>query len=76
MGYWFAAYVPAKTPPAVVKRLRDMLAKATESASAKSFYDSTGTERVVSTPDELGKFQTAESQKWGKIIKAANIQPE
>src|SRR3954463_1586146 len=26
MGYWFAAYVPANTPPAVVKRLHDLLA--------------------------------------------------
>ena len=25
MGYWFAAYVPAKTPPAVVKRLHELL---------------------------------------------------
>jgi tripartite-type tricarboxylate transporter receptor subunit TctC len=76
MGYWFAAYVPAKTPPAVVKRLQEMLATATKSASAKSFYESSGTEAVTSTPDELARFQTAESQKWGRIIKAANIQPE
>src|SRR5258705_6071655 len=76
MGYWFAAYVPAKTPPAVVKRLHDMLVAATKSASAKQFYESTGTEPVVSTPEELGKFQAVESGKWGRIIKAANIQAE
>ena len=76
MGYWFAAYVPAKTPSAVVKRLQELLANATRSASARNFYESTGTEPVTSTPEELGKFQTAESQKWGRIIKAANIQPE
>jgi tripartite-type tricarboxylate transporter receptor subunit TctC len=76
MSYWFAAYVPAKTPPAVVNRLHDLLVAATQGASAKNFYESTGTEPVVSTPDGLAKFQTAESQKWGRIIKAANIQPE
>ncbi len=76
MGYWFAAYVPAKTPPAVVKRLNDLLVAATKSASAKSFYETTGTDPAVSTPEELGKFQAAESQKWGRIVKAANIQPE
>jgi tripartite-type tricarboxylate transporter receptor subunit TctC len=76
MGYWFAAYVPARTPPAVVKRLQEMMAGATKSAAAKNFYESTGTEAVTSTPDELAKFQAAESQKWGRIIKAANIQPE
>jgi len=76
MGYWFAAYVPAKTPPAAVKRLQEMLVAATKSEPARKFYESTGTEAVVSTPEDLGKFQTAESQKWGRIIKAANIQPE
>ena len=76
MSYWFAAYVPAKTPPAVVKRLHDLLVAATKGPTAKQFYESTGTEPLVSTPEELGKFQAAESQKWGRIIKAAAIQPE
>jgi tripartite-type tricarboxylate transporter receptor subunit TctC len=76
MGYWFAAYVPAKTPVAVVARLHDLLVSATKSASAKSFYETTGTELVTSTPEELAKFQAAESLKWGKIVKAAKIEPE
>ena len=76
MGYWFAAYVPAKTPPAVVARLRELLVNATASASARTFYEGTGTEPVTSTPDELAKFQASESGKWGKIIKAAKIDPE
>jgi tripartite-type tricarboxylate transporter receptor subunit TctC len=76
MGYWFAAYVPAKTPAAVVRRLHDLLTAAEKSASAKAFYESTGTEPVASTSEELGRFQAEESKKWGAIIKAANIQPE
>jgi tripartite-type tricarboxylate transporter receptor subunit TctC len=76
MGYWFAAYVPARTPPAVVKRLHDLLVAATASASAKSFYESTGVDPATSTPEELAKFQAAESQKWQRIVKAAGIVPE
>jgi tripartite-type tricarboxylate transporter receptor subunit TctC len=76
MSYWFAAYVPAKTPPAVVARLHDLLVKATSGASMKAFYGATGTDPFTSMPEELAKFQVAESAKWGKIIKAAGIQPE
>ena len=47
-----------------------------KSPSAKSFYESTGTDPATSTPDELAKFQTSESQKWGRIVKAAGIAPE
>jgi tripartite-type tricarboxylate transporter receptor subunit TctC len=76
MGYWFAAYVPANTPAAVVNRLHDLIVAATKSAPAVKFYESTGTEPVVSTPQELAKFQSSESQKWGRIVKSANITPE
>ena len=76
MGYWFAAYVPAGTPPPVVARLHELLVAATKSAAAKTFYDSAGVEPWTTTPDELAKFQAAETQKWGKVIKAAGIEPE
>ncbi|MGJ7613518.1 MULTISPECIES: Bug family tripartite tricarboxylate transporter substrate binding protein [unclassified Variovorax] len=77
MGYWFAAYAPAKTPPAVVKRLNELLVKAAKSEAAKTgFYEPTGTEVFTTSPEELGKFQTAESQKWGRIVKAAGIEAE
>lgn len=76
MGYWFAAYAPAGTPKAVVDKLNAMLVKAEESAAAKQFYASTGTDKAASTPDELAAFQLAESKKWGGIITKAGIQPE
>ncbi len=76
MGYWFAAYVPAKTPPAVVDRLGELMVKATTGPAVQNFYSSTGTERFVTTPAELAKFQAAEAEKWGKIVKAAKIEPE
>ncbi len=77
MGFWFAAYAPAGTPPAVVKRLNELLVKAARSEAARTgFYEASGTEVFTTTPEELGKFQAAESQKWGRIIKAAGISPE
>ena len=76
MGYWFAAYVPAKTPPAVVQKLHDLMVAATRTAGARTFYETTGTEVAVSTPEELARFQAAESRKWGEIIKAAHIEKE
>ena len=76
MTYWFAAYVPTGTPAEVVGKLNEILVKAARSSGAAGFYQSTGTEIFTSTPAELGRFQAAESQKWGRIIKAAGIVPE
>lgn len=77
MGYWFAAYAPANTPPAVVKRLNELLVKAAKSDAARTtFYEPTGTEVFTTSAEDLAKFQTAESQKWGRIVKAAGIEAE
>jgi tripartite-type tricarboxylate transporter receptor subunit TctC len=76
MGYWFAAYVPAGTPEPVVTRLNSLLVKAVGSEEARQFYASTGTEKSTSTSAELAAFQSEESQKWGRIIKAAGIEAE
>jgi tripartite-type tricarboxylate transporter receptor subunit TctC len=76
MGYWFAAYVPAGTPAPVVARLTELLHVAVKSAAAKAFFESSGVDPWTSTPQELAQFQAAETQKWGKVIKAAGIEPE
>lgn len=75
MGYWFGAYVPAKTPEAVVSALHDLLVNATTRTAAQQFYTQTGTQPVTSTPAELADFQKQETEKWGEIIKNAGIQP-
>ena len=76
MSFWFAAYVPARTHPAVVQRLQALLVNAVKGQATRSLFESTGLEPFTTTPDELAKFQQAESQKWSRIIKAAGIEPE
>ncbi|MEN9891913.1 MAG: hypothetical protein RLY78_2208 [Pseudomonadota bacterium] len=76
MSYWFAAYAPAGTPQPVVARLNELLQAAVKSASAKAFFESGGAEAWAGGPAELAKFQAAETQRWGRMIKAAGIEPE
>jgi tripartite-type tricarboxylate transporter receptor subunit TctC len=76
MSFWFAAYVPAGTPPAVVSRLNELLVAATRSTPARAYYESSGVEAWSTTSDELAKFQAADTVKWGKVVKAAGIEPE
>jgi tripartite-type tricarboxylate transporter receptor subunit TctC len=76
MGYWFAAYVPAGTPAPVVQKLRDLLVKGTASESAKTFFANSGSVPFTTTPEGLAKFQAGETEKWGRVIKAAGIEAE
>jgi len=76
MSYWNALYAPAGTPPATVKRLNELLTRATQTESVRKFMTQTGMEIYTSTPEGLASFQTAELSRWGSIIKKAGIQPE
>jgi tripartite-type tricarboxylate transporter receptor subunit TctC len=76
LTFWFAAYLPAKAPPAVAARLRELFINATKSAPADKFFKTTGIEPWTTTSAELGKFQISESAKWARVIKAAGIEPE
>jgi tripartite-type tricarboxylate transporter receptor subunit TctC len=76
MGYWFGAYVPAQTPASVVQRLNDLLAAALKTPQIKTFFDTSGGEPFPTTPEQLAKFQQDETQKWGRVIKKAGIEPE
>jgi tripartite-type tricarboxylate transporter receptor subunit TctC len=55
---------------------QEPLTAATKSTFAKSFFDHAGSEAWTTTQGELARFQAAETQKWGKVIKAAGIAPE
>jgi len=76
MSYWTAVYLPARTPQAVVKQFNGWLAKASATPLAKEFLAKTSGEEALSTPEQLAQFQASESSKWGRVIKAAGIQPE
>jgi tripartite-type tricarboxylate transporter receptor subunit TctC len=69
-------YAPAATPAPVVRRLNELVHRAMASDGVKRFVEQNGMELALSTPEELGHFQQAEFDRWGRIIKAANIQPE
>lgn len=75
-GYWNALYAPANTPAPIVAKLNDLVRKAMATEQVKHFVAENGMEVKVSSPEELGKFQAAELERWGKIIKTAGIQPE
>jgi tripartite-type tricarboxylate transporter receptor subunit TctC len=76
MSYWFAAYAPAGTPAPVVAKLRELLVNATQAPAARTFFETSGAQAWTTTSAELAKFQADEALKWGKVIKAAGIEPE
>lgn len=73
---WLAAYVPAKTPPAVIEKLNLAFKKALADPKIVDVLHKAGIVPSYSTPEELRTFAAAETSKWAEIVKAAGIQPE
>jgi len=76
MTYWFAVYAPARTPEAIVARLNQAFAHASEAPGVKAYLEKTGGATAFGTPQALAQFQAAELQKWTQVIQAAGIEPQ
>jgi tripartite-type tricarboxylate transporter receptor subunit TctC len=73
---WYAFFVPARTPPAIVRKLHaDTVAILAEPA-VKAKLEQLGVAVIGSTPEELARHLKAETDLWGPVIKAAGIKPE
>ena len=73
VGSWFGIMAPAGTPSAIVQRLYGEIAKVVESAEMRKFLVSQGAEPMVMDPRRFSEFLRAETEKWGKVVKAANL---
>jgi tripartite-type tricarboxylate transporter receptor subunit TctC len=75
-GYWNALYAPAGTPAPVVQRLNALMHRAIQTPAVQKLVEQAGMEAALSTPEELARFQLAELNRWGQIIKTAGIAAE
>lgn len=67
---------PAGTPPGVVARLNAAIVESMKSAEVQAALDKLGVDTRVGTPEEFSSFLAREREKWGSLIRAANIKPE
>jgi tripartite-type tricarboxylate transporter receptor subunit TctC len=73
---WFAVFVPAKTPKAVVDRLHSEITKALKSPDIQERFASIGAEPVGSTPEQLAAHLERETARWSKIIRERDIKSD
>src|SRR5262249_14338806 len=71
---WFGLMAPAGTPADIVNRLHDETVKALRQPAMQRLVGPSGMMRISNSPEEFGRLIDAERNKWGTIIKAANIQ--
>jgi tripartite-type tricarboxylate transporter receptor subunit TctC len=73
---WVGIGAPANTPPEIIAILNRQVNAALADPTFKAQFVDLGMELFASSPAEFGKFIADETEKWGKVIRAANIKPE
>jgi tripartite-type tricarboxylate transporter receptor subunit TctC len=70
---WFGIMAPANTPDAIVQRLYKEIVKIVETDEMRNFLLSQGAEPMLMDPARFSAFLKTETEKWGKVVKAANL---
>jgi len=70
---WYGLFVPAKTPPEIIRKMHGDIVAALNDAVTKERLEQLGVVVVGSTPEALGAFLRSEMSKWGPVIKDAGI---
>ena len=73
---WFGLSVPARTPPAVVERLRSEMSRVLNAPETRNKLAEMGMQTLNLGPREFQDFVQQEIRKWGPEIKAAQIKAE
>ncbi len=72
--FWYGMFVPAGTPPAIVKKIYDATAAAMQQPSVKASLAREGTEVSLSaSPEQFNRFLTEDGKFWVNLVKSSNI---
>ena len=70
---WFGLVAPAKIPPDVMNRLTDAVMKVLRDPDLAKKLADVGAEPGSLSGGEFGAYLHSEADKWGKVVKDANV---
>jgi len=73
VGFWMGVFVPVGTPKDLVDVLNKQVARIMTLPDVKERMATIGFDPTVSTSDELNDHMKAETEKWSKVVRQANI---
>jgi len=73
---WFGVGAPKATPAEIVEKLNKEINAALADSNIKARLADLGSTPLVGSPADFGKLIAEETEKWGKVIRAANIKAE
>ena len=77
LEFWYGMFVPAGTPPAIVKKIYDATIAAMQQAPIKAALAREGTEVSLSaSPEQFAAFLLEDGKFWVQLVKNAKVKVE
>jgi tripartite-type tricarboxylate transporter receptor subunit TctC len=74
LEFWYGMFVPAGTPPAIVKKIHDATVFAMQQPSVKAALAREGTEVSLSgSPEQFSSFLVEDGKFWVNLVKNAKV---
>jgi tripartite-type tricarboxylate transporter receptor subunit TctC len=73
---WFAAGLGKNTPVEIIDKLNKEINASIAEPEMRARIAKLGATPMPGSPSDFGKFIAAETEKWSKVIRTANIKPE
>ena len=73
---WHGVFAPAKTPPAIVKKVQEAIHKALQAPHVRDHFVNAGYEPQGSVPAEWARRFRADVKRYAEIIRIAKIEPQ
>ena len=73
---WHGVFAPAKTPPAVVKKVQEAISRALQTPRVRDHFLNNGYEPQGHSPAEWGKLFRADLKRYAEIARIAKIEPQ
>ncbi len=73
---WHGVFAPAKTPPAIVKKMQEAISKALQVPHVRDYFLNGGYEPQGHSPAEWAKLFRADLKRYAEITRIARIEPQ
>jgi tripartite-type tricarboxylate transporter receptor subunit TctC len=73
---WYGLVAPKNTPREIIDKLNKEVNAAVHDPRMKARLADLGGTMLGGMPEDFGKLIADETEKWGKVIRSANIRPE
>jgi tripartite-type tricarboxylate transporter receptor subunit TctC len=73
---WFGVGAPKATPAEIVEKLNKEINAGLADPKLQGRLADVGGDVLVLSPADFGRLIAEETEKWGKVVRAANIKPD